>query len=282
MFNSTDGYSLSDIAAVSGSNRNNGFFGGDGSWWIVLLFLFAFGGWGGNGWGAGAGASGACSEVSYGFDINNIKSSLAETNSDIADGFYALNTGLLNGFANSTAAVTSGIQAIQTDICNSALTNLQNTQSVLNAVNNGTLAALQNTFGLTTQMNVLSDKFDKCCCENKYETARQFAELEYNLAKEECDTRRGITDGVRDLIDTSNNNTRAILDFLVQDRITALTTENQALKGQISQSEQNAYLISQLGTKTPIPAYVVANPNGCGCAYNNAYGAGFAAGAYFG
>jgi len=46
------------------------------------------------------------------------------------------------------------------------------------------------------------------------------------------------------VVDNANANTRAILDFLVQDRITALTTENQALRGQISQSEQNAYLIS--------------------------------------
>lgn len=30
---------------------NNGFggFGGDGAWWIIILFLFVFCGWGGNG-----------------------------------------------------------------------------------------------------------------------------------------------------------------------------------------------------------------------------------------
>jgi hypothetical protein len=37
MFNhSTTGYSLSDIAAVTGANsRNNDGWGGDGSWWII-------------------------------------------------------------------------------------------------------------------------------------------------------------------------------------------------------------------------------------------------------
>jgi hypothetical protein len=61
----------------------------------------------------------------------------------------------------------------------------------------------------------------------------------------------------------------------VQDRITALTTENQALKGQISQSEQNAYLISQL-KPCPGPAYVVPNPYGCNCGNNSGmfYGTG--------
>jgi hypothetical protein len=68
--------------------------------------------------------------------------------------------------------------------------------------------------------------------------------LNYNLATEACAVRAAITTGARDIIDNANNNTRQILDFLVQDRITALTTENQALKGQISQSEQNAYLLS--------------------------------------
>jgi hypothetical protein len=41
------GYNLSDIAAVTGGNRNDGMFG-DNGWWIILLFLFA-------GWGRGFG-----------------------------------------------------------------------------------------------------------------------------------------------------------------------------------------------------------------------------------
>lgn len=36
-------YSLADIAAATGNGRNNdGMFGGDGSWWIIVLFIFAF------------------------------------------------------------------------------------------------------------------------------------------------------------------------------------------------------------------------------------------------
>ena len=42
-------YSLADIAAATGNGRNNdGMFGGDGSWWIIVLFIFAFFGWGNN------------------------------------------------------------------------------------------------------------------------------------------------------------------------------------------------------------------------------------------
>ena len=43
MFNhNNSGYSLSDIAAVTGNNGRNGNSWGDGEWWIILIFLFAF------------------------------------------------------------------------------------------------------------------------------------------------------------------------------------------------------------------------------------------------
>ena len=268
MFNNNNGYSLADIAAAVGAN--DGFGSGNNAWWIILLFLFGFGGfgWGNEGgmWGRGGGfsspsAQGATTraEITYGLDMSDLQHGIADVGSNMKDGFYAINTGLLNGFANSTAAITGGIQAIQSDICNLGLTNLQNTNTIVSAINADTIANMQNTFGLTTQLNAMSAQQQACCCETQRQLERDFAELNYNLASQECDTRRTITDGVRDLIDVNNNNTRQIIDFLVQDRITALTTENQALKGQISQSEQNAYLVSQLAPKAA-PAYVVANP----------------------
>ena len=66
MFNTKEGYSLSDIAAVSG-NRD-GFGDGFGGWWIILLFLFAFGGWG-NGFGGWGGNNGANVTADIGYNI---------------------------------------------------------------------------------------------------------------------------------------------------------------------------------------------------------------------
>ena len=38
----TNDYSLTDIATATGGGRNNdGIFGGNGAWWIIILFLFA-------------------------------------------------------------------------------------------------------------------------------------------------------------------------------------------------------------------------------------------------
>ena len=98
--------------------------------------------------------------------------------------------------------------------------------------------------------------------------------MNYNLATQACETRNTIQNTTRDIIDNANANSRAILDFLTQDKIATLTAENQSLKFAASQSAQNAFitanqeaqtaeLIRRLGRDCPIPAYVVPNPNCC-------------------
>ena len=89
--------------------------------------------------------------------------------------------------------------------------------------------------------------------------------VRYDLATQSCDTRNLIQNTTRDIIDGQNANTRAILDFLTQDKISSLQAENQALKFQASQSAQNAFitaneeaqtaeLIRRLGCDTPVAA----------------------------
>ena len=256
MFNNENGYSLADIAAATGG-ANDGFFGGNNGWWIILLFLFAWGGWGNGGWGGNGGNSAA--PYLYNVDSGN------------ANRLYDLNTSLLTGFGNVTSAIASGTSAIQSDICNMGMQNLQNTNSITQAINADTIANMQNTFGLSQQLANMQSAQQLANCQTDQNISSSFAQLNYNLATEACADRAAITTGARDIIDNANNNTRQILDFLVQDRITALTTENQALKGQISQSEQNAYLISQL---RPVanPAYLVANPYTGAYGWNSFYG----------
>ena len=212
--NSNGGYSLSDIAAVTDGNR--GGFGdwGGGSWWIVLLFFFAWGGFGGNGWGNNAGSTGAAvsADVTAALDANTIKTGLS-------DGFYAINTGMLNGFANTVEAVNAGTRTLQGELCDSRM------------------ADMQNTFTLSNQMNNLAAALTQNCNSLLAASDRNFAQLEYNLATEACADRAAISNGIRDVIDNANNNTRQIVDFLVQDRLSALSSENAALKNQISQAE---------------------------------------------
>lgn len=231
MFNQSNGYSLSDIAAATG-REGNGMFGGDGAWWIVILFLFAFCGWGGN-WGGG-GVFGGSSGVNDGYvlasDFANIERKIDGVNNGLCDGFYAMNTGMLNGFAG-----------------------------VNNAITQQTIAEMQNTNAIGAQITGIGTQLQQCCCDMRYETASKFADLNYNLATQSCQTRQAIADSTQAIVANQDANTRSILDFLTQDKIAALTAENQSLKFAASQAAQNAYLVNELSPRA-VPAYQVPNP----------------------
>ena len=230
MFNGK-GYNLSDIAAVT---RGNGGFGGDGdgAWWLLLLFLFA--GWGNGGYGGGLGAGSARDAVSYGFDINNLENGIRGLEHGLCDGFYDMNTSLLTGFGNI------------------AMGNMQNTNAI------------------TAQLSNMAAQDAACCCETQRLIERGLCEVNYNILTQSNATNTNIASAARDIIENNNNGVRSILDFLTQDKIATLQAENQALRLTASQQAQNAFLIDQLGTKAPIPAYMVANPYasyGCGMTY---------------
>lgn len=238
MFNTNSGYSLSDIAAVTGGNRNGGMFDGDGGWWIILLFLFA--GWGRNGFGGGFGggdygAPATQADVRAAVDQQTLISKLDNQTYGLADSTYALNN-----------AITTGFHGVDNAVC---------------------------TLGYNMQggFNDISHAIADCCCKTQTAIERGFADTNYNMATQACDTRRAIADSTRDIIDSNNAGVRSILDFLTQDKIATLQAENQGLRLAASQAAQNNYLISQLREPCPIPAYMVPNPN---CCYGN-YGYNF-------
>jgi predicted peptidase len=126
---------------------------------------------------------------------------------------------------------------------------------------------MQNTNAVTAQLNTMAAANAACCCETQRQIERGFADTNYNMATQACETRQAIATSTRDIIDSNNAGVRSILDFLTQDKIATLTAENQSLKLAASQARQNNYLIEQL-KPCPVPAYVVANPNCCTPAYN--------------
>ena len=281
MFNTSNGYSLADIAAATGGNGyRNGDDGmlGNGAWWIIILFLFCFNGWGGNGWGNGANGSGyqgttTREELTYGFDMSDIKSGINSLQTGLCNGFAGVNNNLLTGFAGVTETLNGNARTLQSDISNLGMNAMQNTFGITQAINADTIANMQNTNALSQQLNNMAATTAQCCCENRNLITSSFADLNYNLASQACQNRQAVNEGVRDIIDNTNASMRSILDFLVKDKIETLTAENATLKGQISQNLQNAYLVEQLSNKAPIPAYVVQNPyagtnyTGCGCQY---------------
>ena len=286
MFNEKGtGYSLSDIAAVTGTNGrgNSGMFGDDG-WWIIVLFLiFANGGWG-NGFGGNGSGTTTREEISYGFDMNGLENGIRGIQQGLCDGFYAQNTTALQGFNGLSAQIADAAAGVQQTLCQGF--NGINT-GLLTGFNGVNTAMLTGFNGIQAQMANDALVAQQCCCETQHIINDNFANLNYNLATQSCDTRRAIADSTRDIIDSQNNGTRAILDFLTQDKIATLTAENQSLKFAASQANQNlalgammdahtAEIIRRTGNECPIPAYVVPNPNccydyavtrniGCGC-----------------
>lgn len=219
------------VGPMYGNGSSNGFGWNDGSFWIIILFLFAFMG---NGWGNWGGNSGA-NDVQRGFDQQAVMSGLNGINAAVANGFAGAEISRCNAQAN----------VLQT-------------------------------------LNDMAMNMQSCCCENR----AQAADLKYTIATEACADRQAVTDALRDVIASNTANTQAILDKMCQQEIDALKTQNANLQTQInlanltaSQTDQTAKILADNATQTatlkqslnptPVPAYVVQNPNCCG---TNIYG----------
>ena len=265
MFNNS-GYSLADISAVTKNNEyNDGFMGGGfGCWWIIILFLFIFNG-NGFGWGnrgaENAAVQGALTRADLCQDMNfsQMENGIRGIQNGLCDGFYAQNTNLLNGFAGVQNALTNGFSAVDAAACrlgtqtqqlinDQTMQNMQNTFGLQQAINGVSVGAMQNANALQTQIS-------GCCCDLR----SSVKDVQFQNAQDTCAITNTVQNTTRDVIENANSNTRAILDFLVKDKISTLESENQGLRLATSQYKQNAYLIDQL-RPCPIPSYTVCNP----------------------
>lgn len=249
MFNS-NGVSLADIAAVTGNNRNNDGMWGDGAWWIVILLIF---GWGNNGWGGfggnGNGTGYTDSAIQRGFDNQAVISKLDGISNGLCDGFYAMNNSMLTGF-----------NGINTNI-------MQTGYGIQQAVNADTVANMQNT-------NALQSQLADCCCQNR----EAISQVRFDMAQDTCALQNTMSNNTRDIIDSQQAGTRAILDYLCTKENADLRDKVQKLELSASQDRQNALLTTAMTAQTQqivnsvnptaIPAYVVPNPN----AYAYGYG----------
>ena len=252
-------FSSGYAVGVSEGNRNNGgdgMFGG--SWlWIIVVFALLFG-WGNGGFGGnrGGGQGSAVDGYVLTSDFANIERKIDGVNNGLCDGLYA------------QAQLVNGVQ-----------------MSMANGFAQAELARSNQQAAIMQQMYAMSTANQQCCCETQRQIERGFADVNYNLATQACDTRNTVQTAARDIIDAQNAGTRAVLDFLTQDKLATLQAENQTLKLAASQANQNNYLTGVMSQETnriinrvapyPIPAYQVANPlagsgcnsgyNGCGC-----------------
>ena len=241
------------VVATSGNCNNGGMFGNNGDWiWAFLLFaLIGNNGWGGVGYGGGRGGVGE--NYILATDMATLERKLDGVNNGLCDGFYAQNTNMLNGFASVQQTLCSGFNGVNATVTNGFA-----------GVNNAICTlGYQNQAGF----NALSTQLAQCCCD----TRAAIADVKYANERNTCD-----------IIRAGQDNTRAILDYLTNEKISSLQAENSGLKAQISNDRQSAYIIDALAPKCPQPAYVVqpAQPvtfptNCCGnVAYANFGGCG--------
>ena len=243
----SNGVSLADIAAVTGNNRDNDGMWGNGAWWIVILLIFGWGGFGNNGWGGNSAGNGYTdAAIQRGFDNQAVVSKL---------------DGINNGICSLGYDQLAQMNGINTNI-------LQTGFGIQQAINADTVSGMQNTNAIQSTLTNMAAQNASCCCETQRQIERGFADTNYNIATQACETRQAIADS-----------TRQVIDFLTQDKIATLTAENNDLRRAASQDRQNALLTTAMTAQTnqiinavnptAIPAYVVPNPNayayGCGC-----------------
>ena len=230
------------VGPMYGNGSSNGFGWNDGSFWIIILFLFAFMGNGWGNWGGNSGTTTINNDVQRGFDQQAVMSGLTGINSAVANGFAGAEISRCNAQAN-----------------------------ILQSLNDMAMA------------------FQNCCCENR----AQAADLKYTIATEACADRQAVTDALRDVTANMTAQTQTILDKMCQQEIDALKTQNANLQTQInlanlaqSQTDQTAKILADNAAQTavlkqnlnptPVPAYVVQNPNCCGANYYAGCGCGVA------
>lgn len=97
-------YSLADIAAATGGNRNNDGFGDGNGWWIILFLLIC--GWGGYGFGGGYNGGGTNSPGFQGFATRSDIDAALSTQG-IESGITGIGTQLCNGFAGVNSAIAN-------------------------------------------------------------------------------------------------------------------------------------------------------------------------------
>lgn len=249
---SENGLSAADVAAVTG---NNGGFGnwGDGSFWIIVLFLFALmGNWGGNGFGGNGGGAMPYvinNDVQRGFD-----------QSAIMGGITGLSSTMTNGFANAEISRCNGQTNVLQTLASNQMANMQG-------------------------FNAVTSSFQNCCCENRLSVA----ETKQLISAEAAATRANTDAKVQAVMDKLCQLEMDGIKQNYENRIGGMQNEIDSLRAalnnvnrQASDNAQTAQIIANNEAQTvalerylaptPVPAYPASQMNycnmpnfGCGC-----------------
>lgn len=230
------GLSAADIAAIMGNG--NGFSGGDGAWWLVIIMLFAL--TGGNWGGFGNNGNGVASDVQRGFDQSAVMNGMNNLTTAVSNGFANAEVSRCNTQANLTSMINNIAMQQQNCCCENrfqiadlkytvATENCQDRAAFTEGIRDLMTQQTANTQALVDSTNRgFTTIMDKIC------------QLELDAKNDKiADLQQQLT--MANLRETQNSQTAAIL------------ADNAA---------QTAALEQYLNPPA-IPAYTVPNPNCC-------------------
>lgn len=211
------GLDPASVMAMMG-NRGGG-LGGDGDIFGILLLFILMGAFNGNGWGGGFGGGNNNGGVPLNMLSNDssrelIMSAIQRNGLDVSQLASTLNC--------SIGQVTSGINALATQISTLAGQQGLSAQQIINSIQAGN--------------NTLSAQLAQCCCDQRLATCQQTNTLQNTMNQNTLALR-----------DSGSANTQAIIGKLdqmqnqaLQDKIEALREKNSTLAAQLSNEHQTA------------------------------------------
>jgi len=227
--------SAADVAAVTG---NNGGFGnwGDGSFWIIVLFLFALMG----GWNNGFNGGGSQPAVQQGFDQAAVMGQLGQINSSVTAGFANAETA---ANARQIADMQQNF-ALQTQFANCCCENRLATANLAADIAREACADRQAVSdALASTLNTMNAGIQ-------------------SIKDQMC----------QDKIDAKNEQIANLRQQMNMMQLNA--SQNAQTQALIANNELQTSALEQYLAPVPRPAYVVQNPNCCAQNYYNGCGCG--------
>lgn len=209
-------------------NRNNGAFGGEGGWFIWVIFLFFLMGWGGNGWGNGN-RPGLANEINNDYGRSLLMEAIGGNRNAISN--------LATQLSCSEGQIQSAIAALSTQMQNVGNQVGMSGMQVINALQQGNMQIAQ--------------QIAQCCCDNKMAICQQtntlqtainnvatgqergFSSIAYETQRQTCELNSAIKNSTQLILDGQ----RAAEMRELQNKIDLLREENSAYKSSAMTSQ---------------------------------------------
>lgn len=218
-------------------NRNNGAFGGEGGWFIWVIFLFFLMGWGGNGWGNGN-RPGLANEINNDYGRSLLMEAIGGNRNAISN--------LATQLSCSEGQIQSAIAALSTQMQNVGNQVGMSGMQVINALQQGNMQIAQ--------------QIAQCCCDNKMAICQQtntlqtainnvatgqergFSSIAYDTQRQTCELNSAIKNSTQLILDGQ----RAAEMREMQNKIDLLREENSAYKSSAMTSQIVSSAVSPL------------------------------------